>query len=180
MDGGLTARELDSDGSPGSRRLTGPSRIDGHYVVGARHAALRRGTRGRARLAPGSRRGAPSERLARARPHRRRRRRGMGRRGAVGLAALDVRPVGGDMERRWTSPSCPVGPAHRGRGTARQLIAMLAEHATAWGATTLYISATPTCNTVDADAASGARLADRPDPAMLALEPDDIHLLLPL
>ena len=73
-----------------------------------------------------------------------------------------------------------VSRAHRGRGVARRLIAMLAERAAALGATALYISATPTRNTVDAYLRIGARLADPPDPVLLAREPDDIHLLLPL
>ena len=97
----------------------------------------------------------------------------------VGLAALDVRPVGGD-ERTMDLAVMFVGRAHRGRGVARHLIAMLAEHAAARGATALYITATPTRNTVDAYRRIGARLADPPDPAMLAREPDDVHLLLPL
>jgi hypothetical protein len=44
----------------------------------------------------------------------------------------------------------------------------------------LYISATPTRNTVDAYLHLGAMLADPPDPYLLALEPDDIHLILAL
>ena len=61
-----------------------------------------------------------------------------------------------------------VSRPHRGRGVARRLIAMLAEQATALGATALYISATPTRNTVDAYVRIGARLADPPDPVRLA------------
>ena len=97
----------------------------------------------------------------------------------VGVAALDVRPVGGDA-RTMDLDLMHVSRAHRGRGVARRLIAMLAERAVALGATALYISATPTRNTVDAYLRIGARLADPPDPALLAREPDDIHLLLPL
>ena len=65
-------------------------------------------------------------------------------------------------------------------GAHDAVTAMLAEQATALGATALYISATPTRNTVDAYVRIGARLADPPDPVRLAREPDDIHLLLPL
>jgi GNAT superfamily N-acetyltransferase len=97
----------------------------------------------------------------------------------VGVAALDVRPVGGDA-RTMDLDLMHVSRPHRGRGVARRLIAMLAEQATALGATALYISATPTRNTVDAYVRIGARLADPPDPVRLAREPDDIHLLLPL
>ena len=73
-----------------------------------------------------------------------------------------------------------VGRAHRGRGVARPWSRCSPSRPTAAGATALYISATPTRNTVDAYRRIGARLADPPDPAMLAREPDDIHLLLPL
>jgi GNAT superfamily N-acetyltransferase len=97
----------------------------------------------------------------------------------VGVAALDVRPVGGDA-RTMDLDLMHVSRAYRGRGVARRLIAMLAERAAARGATALYISATPTRNTVDAYVRIGARLADPPDPLLLAREPDDIHLLLPL
>lgn len=97
----------------------------------------------------------------------------------VGLAALDVRPVGGDP-RVMDLDLLHVSRAHRGRGVARRLVAMLAEHASDLGATALYVSATPTRNTVDAYLHLGARLADPPDPVLLAREPDDIHLVLPL
>jgi predicted N-acetyltransferase YhbS len=97
----------------------------------------------------------------------------------VGLAALDVRPVGGDPHLL-DLDFLHVSRAHRGHGVARRLVAMLAEHASALGATALYVSATPTRNTVDAYLRLGARLADPPDPVLLAREPDDIHLVLPL
>jgi predicted N-acetyltransferase YhbS len=97
----------------------------------------------------------------------------------VGLAALDVRLVGGDPHVMDLAV-VHVGRAHRGQGVAKHLIAVLAARATALGATALYISATPTRNTVDAYVRVGARLAAPPDPELLAREPDDIHLLLPL
>jgi GNAT superfamily N-acetyltransferase len=97
----------------------------------------------------------------------------------VGIAALDVRPVGGDA-RTMELDLLHVDRAHRGRGVARHLVAMLAVEARARGATALYVSATPTRNTVDAYLRLGAHLAPTPDPAHLAREPDDIHLLLPL
>ncbi|HEU4841137.1 MAG TPA: GNAT family N-acetyltransferase [Ilumatobacteraceae bacterium] len=95
----------------------------------------------------------------------------------VGLAALDVRPVGGDpatMDLDFVHVSRP----HRGRGVARRLVTLLGARAAAAGARDLYISATPSRNTVDAYLRLGARLAVQPDPARLAREPDDIHLLL--
>ncbi|VEB02444.1 acetyltransferase [Klebsiella pneumoniae] len=46
-----------------------------------------------------------------------------------------------------------------------------------WGASGLYISSIPNKNTVDFYLAQGCRLADKPDPALFALEPEDIHLV---
>jgi hypothetical protein len=57
---------------------------------------------------------------------------------------------------------------------------LLAERARALGASGLYISATPTRNTVDAYRRMGASVLARPDPDLLAREPDDVHLLLPV
>ena len=48
------------------------------------------------------------------------------------------------------------------------------------GATALYVSATPTQNTVDFYLNRGCVLAPEPDPRLLAAEPDDIHLVYPL
>ncbi|HCC6119016.1 TPA: GNAT family N-acetyltransferase, partial [Klebsiella pneumoniae] len=45
------------------------------------------------------------------------------------------------------------------------------------GASGLYISSIPNKNTVDFYLAQGCRLADKPDPALFALEPEDIHLV---
>ncbi len=95
----------------------------------------------------------------------------------VGVAALDVRPVGGDpatMDLDLLHVSRP----YRGRGIARRLVTALGARAAAAGARDLYISATPTRTTVDAYRRLGARLADAPDPVRLAREPDDVHLLL--
>jgi len=45
------------------------------------------------------------------------------------------------------------------------------------GAKALYVSAAPTENTVDFYLNRGCVLAPEPDPALLAAEPDDIHLV---
>ncbi len=44
----------------------------------------------------------------------------------------------------------------------------------------LYVSATPTENTVNFYLHRGCRLADPPDPPLLELEPEDIHLICPV
>ena len=45
-----------------------------------------------------------------------------------------------------------------------------------WGAALLYVSATPTENTVNFYLRRGCRLASTPDLELFAQEPEDIHL----
>jgi predicted N-acetyltransferase YhbS len=70
-----------------------------------------------------------------------------------------------------------VSRADRGRGVGTQLFAAAVSVARESGANALYISATPTENTVDFYLQRGCVLASEPDPRLLAAEPDDIHLL---
>jgi GNAT superfamily N-acetyltransferase len=97
----------------------------------------------------------------------------------VGLASLDTRPVGDDMAIA-KMDMLYISRSHRGRGIGGQLTSTLSHHARQHSATSLYISATPTRNTVDAYLAMGAVVAVTPDPALFALEPYDIHLILPI
>jgi predicted N-acetyltransferase YhbS len=70
-----------------------------------------------------------------------------------------------------------VSRAYRGRGVGMQLFDAAVSSAREAGANALYISATPTENTVDFYLNRGCVLAPEPDPRLLAAEPDDIHLL---
>jgi predicted N-acetyltransferase YhbS len=70
-----------------------------------------------------------------------------------------------------------VSRAHRGRGVGMQLFEAAVSVARDAGANALYVSATPTENTVDFYLKRGCVLAPEPDPRLLAAEPDDIHLL---
>ena len=97
----------------------------------------------------------------------------------IGLGSLDLRPVGGDPTVAKLD-LLHVSRDHRGRGVGASLTSALAQRARAHGATALYISATPTRGTVEAYLAMGAALALEPDPELFELEPEDIHLLLPL
>ena len=54
------------------------------------------------------------------------------------------------------------------------------EEAARRGARRLYISATPSEGALRFYLSQGARLADPPDPELLALEPEDVHLVLSL
>jgi GNAT superfamily N-acetyltransferase len=83
------------------------------------------------------------------------------------------------LQRQLGAAGMACAPYHH-RGIGRQLPWRLAERARRVGATGLYVSATPTRDTVDAYRHMGAIVLETPDPALLALEPDDIHLLLPI
>lgn len=97
----------------------------------------------------------------------------------VGIGVLDVTPVGGEPATM-ALDLLHVGAGQRGLGIGKRLTALLIARARSLGATALYISATPTRNTVDAYRRMGAHLLAEPDPEKFALEPEDIHLLLPL
>lgn len=64
----------------------------------------------------------------------------------------------------------------RKQGLGRKLFDKIAEHARSMGAKTLYISASETKNTVDFYMHLGCRISRFPDPELLELEPEDIHL----
>jgi GNAT superfamily N-acetyltransferase len=73
-----------------------------------------------------------------------------------------------------------VSRAVRGQGVGRTLFAEAAEAAGSLGAKALYISATPTENTVNFYLHRGASLVTDPDPDLFAAEPDDVHLTYPV
>ena len=70
-----------------------------------------------------------------------------------------------------------VSRAYRGRGVGTQLFEATSPFAREAGANALYVSATPTENTVHFYLNRGCVLAPDPDPRLLAAEPEDIHLL---
>jgi len=97
----------------------------------------------------------------------------------VGAAALECRPIGRARDRLQL-PFLHVGAGHRGRGLGRTLFERAAERARTLGARRLYVSATPSENTLRFYLGRGCRLAEEPDPDLLALEPEDVHLELVL
>lgn len=95
----------------------------------------------------------------------------------AGIAILSSQPVESDhslLELEFLHVSRP----HRGRGIGRLLFETAVKAASRRGARGLYVTATPSRPTVDFYLSRGARLAIRPDPARLAAEPDDVHLIL--
>jgi predicted N-acetyltransferase YhbS len=94
----------------------------------------------------------------------------------IGLAVLESARVGRASDQMQLA-YLYVSRAHRGRGVGMQLLETAASFAREAGANALYVSATPTQNTVDFYLNRGCILAPEPDPRLLAAEPDDIHLL---
>lgn len=73
-----------------------------------------------------------------------------------------------------------VSQAYRGLGLGRQLFALAREQALVLGGQGLYVSATPSRHTVDFYRSLGCELLATPDPELLRIEPEDIHLYLRL
>ncbi len=71
-----------------------------------------------------------------------------------------------------------VSNSYQGKGVASQLVNVCKQAAKNFGADKLYISATPTKNTVDFYLKRGAVLVKELDQDLYAEEPDDIHLEL--
>jgi GNAT superfamily N-acetyltransferase len=97
----------------------------------------------------------------------------------VGIAGLSAEPVGGDPAVMQLEP-LNVSALYRNRGIGGTLVRLIAEAAKARGARALYISSIPTRNSVDAYIRMGAHVLASPDPELFALQPEDIHLLLPI
>jgi predicted N-acetyltransferase YhbS len=69
-----------------------------------------------------------------------------------------------------------VSQSHRRQGLGRALFGHAVGQARLLGAKKLYISATPSENTIDFYRHLGCRIAEEVDPDLFALEPEDIHL----
>ena len=94
----------------------------------------------------------------------------------VGVAVLDARPVVAHPELL-QMVMLHVSRDYRGRGVGSALFRRVLAEAAERGAAGLYISATPSRNTIDFYRRFGAVPIGQPDPALLALEPEDIHLV---
>jgi predicted N-acetyltransferase YhbS len=93
----------------------------------------------------------------------------------IGIAVLESKPQGKNKDQLQLK-FMQVGNGYRGRGLGRQLFEASQAKAGEMGARRLYISATPSENTVRFYLSMGCRLASELDPELFALEPEDIHL----
>jgi GNAT superfamily N-acetyltransferase len=97
----------------------------------------------------------------------------------VGVAVVDTIPIGSQCDHLQLK-YLYVSRDFRGQGVGTRLFEEAEAFARSRGARFLYISATPTENTVDFYLRRGCCLANTPDPELFALEPEDIHLVCAL
>ena len=93
----------------------------------------------------------------------------------VGAAVLESRFIGrgGDqLQLKFLH----VGRSHRGAGVGASLFERAVAEARKLGARRLYVSATPSENTIHFYLRRGCRPTDDVDARLFALEPEDIHL----
>jgi GNAT superfamily N-acetyltransferase len=94
----------------------------------------------------------------------------------IGISVLESARVGRGRDQMQLS-YLYVSRTYRGRGVGMQLFEAAVSLAREAGAKALYVSSAPTENTVDFYLNRGCVLAPEPDQALLAAEPDDIHLI---
>ncbi|MFP6817042.1 MAG: GNAT family N-acetyltransferase [Pseudomonadales bacterium] len=97
--------------------------------------------------------------------------------GLVGACVLESRFIGASTDQLQLK-FLHVSQRHRGGGLGRRLFQEAVNKARYLGARALYISATPSENTIRFYRSLGCRLADAFDPSLFDLEPQDIHLTL--
>ena len=93
----------------------------------------------------------------------------------VGTAILESKFIGKNKEKLQLK-FLHVSQTYRNRGLGKHLFELARVTARRRGARGLYISATPTENTVNFYLRLGSVVADQPDPELFAFEPEDIHL----
>ena len=93
----------------------------------------------------------------------------------IGIAILDSKLIGkghDQLQLRFLH----ISRDYRKQGLGKRLFEMASAKARELGARQMYISATPSENTVGFYTRLGAVVAKKPDPGLLALEPGDIHM----
>jgi predicted N-acetyltransferase YhbS len=93
----------------------------------------------------------------------------------IGAVVLDSKLIGSGKDQLQLK-FLYVSQNHRGSGLGRTLFEQAAKRARELNAGWLYISATPSQNTVDFYRHLGCMVADDVDSALYALEPEDIHM----
>lgn len=97
----------------------------------------------------------------------------------VGVAILEsnlIGPAHDQLQLKFLH----VSNAYRQHGLGKQLFEMARVEARTRGARQMYVSATPSENTIHFYQRRGCVLAAQPEPELFALEPEDIHLVCPV
>jgi predicted N-acetyltransferase YhbS len=97
----------------------------------------------------------------------------------IGMAALDTRWLGAKRDLLQLA-MLHVSHAYRKHGVGTTLFERVRSAARDLGARGLYISATPSQNTIHFYRRFGAVVIAEPDPELFVLEPEDIHLECPV
>lgn len=92
----------------------------------------------------------------------------------VGVAILDNKFIGKDKDQLQLQ-FLHVSKDYRKQGLGKKLFHLAADKAREMGAKQMYVSATPSENTVNFYLRLGAVVTKEPDPELFALEPEDIH-----
>ena len=93
----------------------------------------------------------------------------------VGVSVLESKFIGKRRDQLQLT-FLHVSHSHRKTGLGRRLFEKAVERARAKRARRLYISATPSENTVNFYLHLGCVIAEQVDPELFTLEPEDIHL----
>ncbi|HJM75506.1 MAG TPA: GNAT family N-acetyltransferase [Dehalococcoidia bacterium] len=93
----------------------------------------------------------------------------------VGIAVLDGRRIGSDLATL-DMYFLHVSDGYRHSGIGQALVTLVSERAREMGARRLYVSSTPSANSVRFNQRRGFELASEVDPELFGLEPDDIHM----
>ena len=102
-----------------------------------------------------------------------------GNKNMVGIVALELNFIGKDNDTLQLD-FLHVDRKYRKKGIGKSLLEMAAKRAKYLGAKKLYISATPSKNTIQFYLHNGCRLTEDLNKELYELEPDDIHLELDL
>jgi ribosomal protein S18 acetylase RimI-like enzyme len=93
----------------------------------------------------------------------------------IGVAVLDNHFIGRKKDRLQLK-LLHISHSFRGRGWDKHLFELAVAEARKRGAQSLYISATPSENTIDFYLNLGCQVTNDVDPALFALGPEDIHI----
>ncbi len=93
----------------------------------------------------------------------------------VGVAVLDSRFIGHNQNHLQLM-FLHISNGYRQKGFGKQLFELAKIEASKRGAQKMYISATPSENTVDFYLHLGCKISSEPNPELFELEPEDIHM----